>query len=130
MANTVVNGVEQVIRAIGAARVKDAINIHKGIDKGLDAVLKLAKHYVPVEFDDLRQTGRKVVTGSGFGTRGKIEFGGTAPSGREVDYAVYVHEIEEAYHELPTCWKYAERAVRECKPTLSRILKRQILTGR
>jgi hypothetical protein len=122
----ITGGVRETIRAIGKARDQDAMNIHAGIDKGLDIILRKALFYCPEELGDLRATAKKRVTGTGMGTRGSVSFGGVSPSGRVVDYAIFVHEIEENYHAPPTTYKYLEKAVRESKGTITAMMKRQI----
>lgn len=122
MAEVRVTGVQTAIRAISKARTEAAIRIVDGIDKCCDSALKKARFYVPKDTMALHDSGRKEVTGSGMGAKGRVIFGGpSAP------YAIYVHEIQENQHAPPTCAKFLERAVRELRGTMSNIMKREII---
>ncbi len=50
--------------------------------------------------------------------------------GYSADYATYVHENLQAYHEPPTRAKYLEEPVRRLRPQMSKIVKEHLANGK
>lgn len=121
MAEKAITGVEETIRAIGKARSEDAIRIADGLEKCGDVILRKALYYCPVDKGPLRESGKKEVSGSGFGAKVNVSFGGEG-----APYALYVHEDLEAQHAAPTCAKWLSRATRETRGTCTSIMKRSL----
>lgn len=90
----------------------------QGIRDAAQVAYDRSQVYVPVEFGNLRASGR-IFEG------GEMEFA-ILYGGKEADYALPVHEIPGAYHAPPTCWKYLERAVRETRNQQSYAVKRRM----
>lgn len=75
---------------------------------------------VPVKEGDLKATGRVTepeVHGNTVTVR--IAYGGQAPNGREVDYAVYVHEDMEADHPNGGQAKFVSSVLNESAPYMA-----------
>ena len=121
-----VTGVSRTLKAIGKTKGELKITLAQALEKASGVVLRKALYYVPVDLKDLHATGKVVTEGKGLGAESRVEFGGTAPSGRDVYYAYIVHEVPEYYHAPPTCYKYLERAGRETRGTIASIVKREV----
>lgn len=98
-----------------------------------DAVLAKSQDYVPVETEQLKQSGHVREYGA-TGKAGTVEaavvYGPDSGGwGSDAYYAVYVHEIP-ALHAWPTSWKYLQRAVDELWPDLTRIAAESLDLGR
>lgn len=119
-----VTGVEQTIRAIGAAKAKTTKTVAELLQKCGEVILKKAKELCPVETGALRDSGRIEVTGTGMGTRVNVQFGGPA-----APYALYVHENLEAKHASPTTAQWVTHAVRATRGTTASIAKRELEIG-
>jgi hypothetical protein len=118
-----ITGVEETIRAIGKARSEDAIRISDGLQKCGDVILRKALMYCPKDTGKMAETGKVEVSGSGFGAKVDVVFGGSG-----APYTLYVHEDLEAQHKPPTCAQWLTRATRETRGTCSSIMRRT-LTG-
>jgi hypothetical protein len=119
-----VTGIQETLRAIGRAKSKDAVAVNVGIEKACQMILKASIPLCPVEFGPLRASGVVVVEGSGLGTRGRVEFGGSS-----APYALYVHENLQAYHAPPTGAKWLEKATRRVRGAIASVVKREIEAG-
>lgn len=108
------DAISNLIAQYGEIAAKYAVP--EAMNNEAKGTMELARDtYCPIDTGALRSTGR--VTGfTQDKPDGAIEFGDngvTNPkTGKEVDYALYVHEIL-ARHESPTQWKYLERAIRD-----------------
>jgi hypothetical protein len=116
-------GVQRVLRTIDKAKADKAINIAIGIDQCLDIILKKADYFCPVDKGTMKASGRKTVTGRGFGVRGTVEYGGTP----ETSYTIHVHENLDAKHAPPTRAKWLVAAVNATRGTCTSLLGRQFL---
>ena len=122
MQDVKITGVQETIKAFGAASVEDARRIDEGLLACAHVVLRKALKYVPKDTHALEKTGQVQVEGRGFGARASVVFGG-----EDAPYALWVHEILDHYHEPPTCAKFLERAARETRGTQTSILRRKIV---
>jgi hypothetical protein len=121
-----VSGVQTVLKAFGKARSQDAIKIADAIQKCGDVILRKALVYCPIEHGDLRATGKAETIGRGLGAKCDVTFGGLSPTGREVNYAVIVHDDMTKSHAPPTGARFLTRAVRETRGTCASILRRNM----
>lgn len=115
-----ITGVDRTIRAMRAKTAQDARNIQDGITRCTEVILRKAMVYVPKETGALAATGQVHVTGTGFGCRGEVTFGGP-----DAPYAFAVHEIAQATHAPPTRAYYLRDAVAHTRGTCTAILRRQ-----
>lgn len=130
-----VTGVEQTIRAIGKARVQDAINMEEGLLRCAWAILARSDYYVPVATGNLENSGRVESNGKkGFGAQFTVVYGvtdaalvGTTEAVEDAFYALYVHEDLTKYHDPPTSAKFLEKGTRETRSIRGRIMRRQMV---
>jgi hypothetical protein len=74
---------------------------------------------VPVKYGDLKSTGRVTEPETrGNTTSCSIAYGGESTNGKDVDYALYVHENLEAEHPIGEA-KYVSGPLNESAPHLS-----------
>lgn len=114
-------GVQKTLRALGAARKQDAINIAIGLQKCGEILLRKSQELVPVLTGKLRASGKVTTTGSGFGAETVVSYGGP-----DIPYTIFVHENLVAYHTPPTKARFLADAVNMVKGTMVSVLQRQI----
>jgi hypothetical protein len=80
-------------------------------------VQREAQKKTPVDTGLLRKSAKTAANGSGFDTEVQVSF--------STNYAIYVHEDLEAYHEVGEA-KFLERAATEQKPNIIAMVKQEV----
>lgn len=112
-----VNGIRAVQRALESKRKKHLKGIERGLKKAGLYLQAESQRICPVEFGNLRASA---------GTRSEGELGTTVVYVfYTADYAIYVHEIIENFHEPPTQAKFLEQPAREKQPEMARIIREE-----
>lgn len=122
-----VEGVDRLVKSLQRMKDKDLKAVGWAVDKTAEECLKIALELVPKEYGDLAASGHVEV--SMWKTTSKetlVVFGGRAPSGKLVDYAVIVHEDMTATHAPGTGAKYLEKAIRMVKARLVDLLNKKV----
>lgn len=124
----VVDGLPRVFAAIARENNREGLRLRRSIEGAANHLLRATLPYVPIDLGDLIETGRVIEderrSGNPYeGIEFRVEFGGTAPSGREVDYAVEVHENLAFFHMPPTQAKFLARAIAENRATMAAIIR-------
>ena len=106
--NVVLTGLDSVFEGV-KADLKDTAQ------EAVDKILARAIPYTPMDTGDLRNTGKATVAKTSKGYQAKVSFGGPAPSGNYVDYAVIVHnDLQPKRFSVPgTGPLYLSKAVQE-----------------
>lgn len=104
-----------------AAAVAARLGTDRGANMAAEDLLAKTIPVTPVEYGDLRGSGR--VEKVGYGDYG-VTFGGS-----EAPYAIFVHERMDLHHEAPTKAKYLESTYLENKDTYIDFIKRGALGG-
>lgn len=120
-----ITNVGRVLSAMRGVEARVKRNLAEGVAAAAKMVYDKSQELVPVETGALKESGRIEVTGTGFGAKATVAYGGpTAP------HAFVVHEDLEAYHAPPTCAKYIAKAVTMTRGAAVARVGRQILAGR
>lgn len=97
--------------------------MEEGVGVWLEKTMALSQFYCPYDTGKLHDSAYTSVYRDG---RGRI----VAVLGYDTEYAVFVHENPDAYHEPPTQYKFAERAWKEMAPeavdVISRAVRRKV----
>lgn len=120
---------QRVLRSVGKTVNQDALTIAEMLDKCGQIVLNKSQELVPVKTGRLKSTGKKTVTGRGFGAQCVVSYGGVAFDGTFVDYELPVHENLEKAHAAPTGAKFLANAVLLSRGTMTAMVNR-IARGR
>ena len=117
-----VEGYQQALKAMGAARTKDARNIADGLTQCAQMVFAASQKEVPVDKGPLKASGFWKVEGQGFGA--------VATIGYTEYYAVFVHEDLSKYHAPPTKAKFLTDPIRRLRGSMTALLQRQLSSTR
>jgi hypothetical protein len=124
-----VYGVDRVLRAFGAVKNNSGKSIAEGLAAAAKTLFNRSQILVPVEKGDLKATGKIESGGRGFGAWAQVVYGGISPTGREVTYALVVHEDLEKYHAPPTQARYLADAVLQTRGTMTARVGRSLRIG-
>ena len=124
-----VYGVDRVLRAFGAVKNNSGKSIAEGLQGAAMSLWRRSQVLVPVEKGDLKATGKVESGGRGFGAWAQVVYGGTSPTGREVTYALVVHEDLSKYHEPPTQARYLADAVLQTRGSMTARIGRSLRVG-
>lgn len=125
----VVDGLPRVFAGITRENNREAIRLRAGMLAAMQHLLAATRPYVPVDEGDLLASGKVTENENKYGgniyagMEFDVEFGGTAPSGRSVDYAVTVHEDLTFYHAPPTQAKFLTRAIAENRAAMAALIR-------
>jgi hypothetical protein len=108
----------QKIQAMGQRHIR---GFQIGVRKAAYYVFQLTQAMVPVDTGYLKSTGSIKFGGSGVQFSFMIGYG--------ADYAIYVHERLDQYHEPPTAAKFVERPMRESRGVVNQMVIAAIRAG-
>lgn len=126
-----VGNVSKILRAWNKQKVIDGYSVAQGVEISCNIILKQSNIWCPVDTRALQSTGAVHMTGSGYGARGEITYGGPgiADDGSVVDvfYAVRVHEDPEMRHDPPTRYHFLTDAMVAKKKACEKVMQRSLL---
>jgi hypothetical protein len=124
-----VEGLDKVVAALGGVTDTLAANVKPALRLAAKDLFDQSQVLVPVEKGDLKATGKINSGGRGFSSWTTVSYGGESPQGKDVDYALFVHEDLEKYHEPPTQARYLADALLQVRDTMKAKIGRSLRVG-
>ena len=111
-------GIPETIKRLKRYREAGEIAAENAAIEAANLILEESLKLCPIDTGYLRSTGKIVVQGSGYGIQVTV--------GYSADYAVYVHENLEAYHNPPTQAQFLSEVLRRYRGDISQKIKSEV----
>lgn len=90
----------------------------RGLIKAAEMLLEQSNLICPIDTGYLRESGHVVVEGKGFKTKAYIVY--------DAEYAIYVHERLDLFHEEPTQAKFLEETMKRYRKDALKMVKMEV----
>jgi hypothetical protein len=111
-------GVPQQIKRLKRHIDEGEVAAERATISAAETLLKLANEICPIATGKLRDSGHVIVDGDGYNTVAAVIY--------DAEYAIYVHENLDAYHEPPTQAKWLEETLRTYRGDISEAIRTEV----